>query len=88
MVSQNRWRERVALAAVDVAGRVLRHTGRSLPGVAGPVLVAVGLGLAWLPLGVVAAGAILWAIDWRIPDESARTRPRYFDGRDRLRAVS
>lgn len=69
-----------------VAGTLLRRVGRSFPGVAGPLLVAVGLGMAWLPLGVIAAGAILWAVDWRLPDEPAQQpsehQPKF------LRAVS
>lgn len=66
-----------------VAGVLLRRVGRSFPGVAGPLLVAVGLGMAWLPLGVIAAGAILWAVDWRLPDEPAQAEDRH-----RLRAVA
>lgn len=71
-----------------LAGALLRRVGRGFPGVAGPLLVAVGLGMAWLPLGVIAAGAILWAADWRIPDEPARGQQD--DGRQPkfLRAVS
>lgn len=62
-------RKWLAERAPELAGNVLRHLGRGAPGVLGPILVAVGLSLAWLPLGVVAAGAILWLVDWRIPDE-------------------
>lgn len=81
-------RERLAVAAASVAGRLLGGLGRGLPGVLGPALVAVGLGLAWLPLGVVAAGAILWVVDWRIPNPRPVEKVRYADGRERLRAVS
>lgn len=66
-----------------VAGVLLRRVGRGFPGVVGPLLVAVGLGMAWLPLGVIAAGAILWAVDWRLPDEPAQAEDRH-----RLRAVA
>lgn len=59
--------------APALAGSLLRRVGRGFPGVAGPALVAVGLGLAWLPLGVIAAGAILWAVDWRISEAPARS---------------
>lgn len=67
-----------------VAGTLLRRIGRGFPGVVGPMLVAVGLGMAWLPLGIVAAGAILWAVDWRIPDEPASVQ----DQQRRLRSVA
>lgn len=79
-------RERWQIRAAEIAGRLLRRVGRGLPGVLGPLLVAVGLGLAWLPLGVIAAGAILWAVDWRMPDEPARPQRVHF-GDGRLRAV-
>lgn len=69
-----------------VAGRLLRRVGRGVPGVLGPLLVAVGLGLAWLPLGVIAAGGILWLVDWRIPDAPAESARVHF-GDGRLRAV-
>lgn len=64
-----RW-PKVAGALAAGAGhalRVVRALGVRVPGVAGAVLVAVGLGLAWLPLGVVAAGAFLLLIDRRVP---------------------
>lgn len=80
-------REKWATRVADLSGRLLRRTGRTLPGVLGPALVCIGLGLAWLPLGLMAAGAVLWLVDWRIPDEQATPRLRYADGRDRLRAV-
>lgn len=67
-----------------LAGTLLRRVGRGFPGVVGPLLVAVGLGMAWLPLGVIAAGAILWVVDWRIPDETVQQQ----DDRRRLRAVA
>lgn len=72
----------------EVAGVLLRQVGRGFPGVVGPLLVAVGLGLAWLPLGVVAAGVILWAVDLRLDD--APPRAQRVAGRDpkRLRSVA
>lgn len=76
--------------AADVVGRLLRGAGTTLPGVAGAVLVCVGLGLAWLPLGVVAAGVGLLVVDWRLAGvaRKAPQRQRWPDGRERLRAVS
>jgi hypothetical protein len=76
------------LRAAPVAGGLLRRVGRGFPGVAGPVLVSIGLGLAWLPLGVIAAGAILWAVDLRLGGEPAS--PVRVAGRDpgRLRSVA
>lgn len=78
----------LTLRAAPVAGTLLRRVGRGFPGIAGPLLVSIGLGLAWLPLGVIAAGAILWAVDWRIGDEPAA--PVRVAGRDpgRLRSVA
>lgn len=37
------------------------------PGVSGAVLVSVGLGLVWFPLGLVAAGGFLLLLDRRVP---------------------
>lgn len=75
-----------AVRAAEWAGVLLRRLGRGLPGVLGPLLVCVGLGLAWLPLGVVAAGAVLWLVDLRLPDEQrVQQWPRR---RGRLRAVA
>jgi hypothetical protein len=56
---------RAKLAAV--AGAAIRRVGLSVPGVGGPLLVALGLWMAWRPLGVVFAGAVLWALDRRVP---------------------
>lgn len=75
------------LRAAEAAGGVLRRLARGLPGVVGALLVCAGLTLAWLPLGLMAAGGFLLLVDWRMPDAPAR-RPTYVDGRDRLRAVS
>lgn len=64
------WRKRREAAAEKLAtlsGIALRQVGKSLPGTVGPGLVVVGLaGWSW-QLGVVVAGAILWALDRRIP---------------------
>lgn len=48
------------------AGTAVRLVGRSLPGVAGPLLVAGGLWMVYRPLGVIFAGAVLWALDRRV----------------------
>ncbi|MGJ3223769.1 hypothetical protein ACQEUV_33080 [Micromonospora aurantiaca (nom. illeg.)] len=60
-----------------VRGRVIAAAGwtaewagratRSLPGVAGALLASYGLWLAWPPLGFIAAGLFLLAIDRRVP---------------------
>lgn len=55
--------ERIAATAGLVVGMV----GRVLPGIAGAVLVSAGLWMAWPPLGVVAAGGFLLALDRKIP---------------------
>lgn len=63
------WRSRrvqVGARAAEVAGAVMRRVGVSLPGIGGPVLVSAGLWMAWEPLGVVFAGAVLWALDRRV----------------------
>lgn len=57
------WR---AYAAERVA-TAIRQVGLSVPGVGGPLLVSLGLWMAWRPLGVVFAGAVLWALDRRVP---------------------
>jgi hypothetical protein len=58
----------VALSAqlAAAAGRGLAILGRSIPGVLGPFGVAVGLWMAWRPLGVIFAGAALWLLDRRV----------------------
>lgn len=79
------------LRAAEVAGVALGRLARGVPGVLGPLLVAVGLGVAWLPLGLVSAGAILWLVDLRIPDEQPRAvsgDPRRPGNRRRMRAVA
>lgn len=40
---------------------------RTLPGVAGPLLIAYGLWLAWSPLGYMALGGFLLLADRRMP---------------------
>jgi energy-converting hydrogenase Eha subunit G len=45
------------------SGRILR----TVPGVLGALLVSYGLFLAWLPLGVIAAGGFLLLVDRRVP---------------------
>lgn len=54
---------RVTGSVADRTGRLLR----SIPGVAGALLVSYGLYLAWLPLGFIAAGVFLLLIDRRVP---------------------
>ncbi|MGW3346786.1 hypothetical protein ACWDA3_26035 [Nonomuraea rubra] len=49
------------------AGHTLAALRRWGPGVAGPVLIAYGLWLAWEPLGLIAAGAFLVLLDRRTP---------------------
>lgn len=66
-----------ALAAAAGAGRLLR----TVPGVAGAVLVTVGFALAWLPLGFIVAGGFCLLLDARIP--AAAETVRYPDGRVR-----
>lgn len=74
------WTLRVAAAA----GTALRLAGRLLPGVVGPALVAVGLGMVWLPLGLVAAGAALWLYDLLSAGPPKPRRVRHVgDGRPR-----
>lgn len=60
-----RWDEAVARLA-GLAGTAVRLAGRSVPGVVGPLLVSVGLWMAWAPLGVMFAGAVLWALDRKV----------------------
>lgn len=79
------------LRAADVAGRTLRAAGRTSPGVTGALLVAVGLGLAWLPLGLIAAGGFLLVLHWELSNVPAKAKPvKFADGRDRpyLRSVA
>lgn len=70
--------------AAGAAGTVLRWAGRLLPGVGGPVLVAVALGMMWLPLGLLAAGAALWSYDLVASGPVRARRVQHFgDGRPR-----
>ncbi|WP_163553033.1 hypothetical protein [Candidatus Frankia alpina] len=56
-------RRRLLGALATVVGTVLRIG----PGIAGPALVAAGIGMIYLPAGLIAAGGVLWLIDWRTP---------------------
>lgn len=63
------WRSRREAAVGRLAewtGAAIRRVGVSVPGVGGPLLVSVGLWMAWRPLGVVFAGAVLWSLDRRV----------------------
>jgi hypothetical protein len=63
------WRSRSEAVAGRLAewfGAAVRRVGVSLPGVGGPLLVAVGLWMVYRPLGVIFAGAVLWALDRRV----------------------
>lgn len=51
----------------EAAGRMVGAVLRFGPGVAGAVLVTIGLGMAWAPLGWIAAGVWLLLVDWRMP---------------------
>lgn len=55
------------LAVVGAAAAGAGHGVRTLPGVAGPLLIAYGLWLAWSPLGYVALGGFLLWADRRMP---------------------
>lgn len=60
---------RLALSLADAAGHTVRTAApliRTLPGIVGAGLIAFGFGLAWLPLGFIAGGAILILIDRRL----------------------
>lgn len=57
---------RLPVRVAAPAGRVARVALLGATGVGGPVLVCVGLGLAWAPLGFVAAGVFLLAADRRL----------------------
>lgn len=59
------WTMATARAAV-LAGVALGKVGRGLPGIGGPLLVSAGLWMAWKPLGLIFAGAVLWALDRRV----------------------
>lgn len=39
---------------------------RFVPGVLGALCVTAGLALIWLPLGLIAVGAFLLLVDWRV----------------------
>lgn len=59
---RERW---LAVAGAAAAGAGLGV--RTLPGLAGPLLVSYGLGLAWDPLGYIALGGFLLWADRRMP---------------------
>jgi len=68
-----RYRDRVASLAVTARSGFLTGlpaalgTGmRFVPGLLGSVFVSVGIGLAYLPAGIVVAGLFLLALDRRI----------------------
>jgi hypothetical protein len=56
-------RARLAGALGSAAGHLVRYG----PGIAGPVLVALGVALVYVPAGVIVFGATLWLFDWRRP---------------------
>lgn len=59
-------RDQLGARAAEVAGAAMRRVGVSLPGIGGPAVVSAGLWMAWEPLGVVFAGAVLWALDRKV----------------------
>jgi hypothetical protein len=64
-----RWRPRWNVAVERFAGwsgSAVRAVGRGIPGTVGPLVVSFGLWMAWPPLGVVFAGAVLWVLDRRV----------------------
>ncbi|MFF0598067.1 hypothetical protein [Streptomyces antibioticus] len=61
-----RLRER-ALSAAGTAAAGAGLGVRTLPGVAGPLLISYGLWLAWPPLGFIAGGGFLLWADRRMP---------------------
>lgn len=70
---RERWtaaRARTRVRWVSAAGTAAAGAGHGLrlfPGLAGPLLVAYGLWLAWAPLGFVALGGFLLWADRRMP---------------------
>lgn len=70
---RERWqaaRKKLRERSLSAAGTAAAGAGfglRALPGVAGPLLVAYGLWLAWAPLGYMALGAFLLLADRRMP---------------------
>jgi hypothetical protein len=57
-----RWAGRLAVAAADRAGTVTR----TLPGAAGALMLAYGLGQAWAPLFWCTLGLFALAIDRKV----------------------
>jgi|GEM_PF-2972478 len=83
MANRTSPRDRWVVRAAGAAGTTVRWAGQVLPGVVGPVLVAVGLGMIWTPLGVIAAGAALWAYDLVSAGPVPRRVHHFGDGRPR-----
>jgi hypothetical protein len=44
-------------------GTALGVTLRAAPGIVGPLLVATGVGMIYIPAGVITLGLALWAFD-------------------------
>jgi len=51
----------------ELAGASVRTVGRTLPGIAGPLAVCVGLWMLLPALGVIALGILFILIDRRVP---------------------
>lgn len=69
-LSARRWGDTARLRAAAAAGhavRVLGVAGKTVPGIVGPIMICVGLGMLAPWLGVVAGGVALLALDRRIP---------------------
>lgn len=67
------WTSPTALRLADLFGAVVRYVAaaasvvvKAAPGALGALSVAYGLWLAWHPLGFIALGAALLAIDRRV----------------------
>lgn len=56
-------RPKISSSLAVTAGVIVRNT----PGIAGPLLIAVGAWMIRPFLGVIVLGAVLWALDRRIP---------------------
>lgn len=56
----------VAGYAAEAAGHVVGKLGRSLPGIAGPLLIAYGLYEVYRPLGFITLGVFLLLLDRRV----------------------
>lgn len=61
-------RKRLMLSDLaEPAGRFIGSLMRTVPGLGGALIVCFGLGMAWKPLGFIAAGLFLLVIDRRSP---------------------